>query len=63
VGGCGIQASPAVGGRDFIDFSECDRADQHAIALEECKIRSHHQLGTAEHRAHRVAGFFPQQPR
>jgi len=63
VGGRGIQVCPAIGGRGFIDFSEGDGANQHAIALDERKIRGHHEFGTAEHFPHGVADFFPEQPR
>ncbi len=37
--------------------------EQAAIALDERQIGGHHQLGPAEHFAHGVAGFFPEQPR
>jgi len=63
VGSRGIQVRPAIGDRGFLDFSKRARADQRAIALEERKIRGHHELGMAEHLAHGVAGFFPEQPR
>ena len=43
VGGRGIQVRPAIGSRGFIDFSERDGANQHAIALDEREIGGHHQ--------------------
>jgi hypothetical protein len=33
-----IQVCPAIGGPPFIDFSERDRADEHAITLDEHEI-------------------------
>lgn len=63
VGGGRIQVRASIGGRGFLDFSERDGANQHAIALDEGKIGGHHQFGMAEHRAHGAAGFFPEQPR
>jgi hypothetical protein len=36
-----IQVCPAIGGRHFIDFSERDRADEHAITLDEHEIGGH----------------------
>jgi len=60
VGGGGVQVRASIGGRGFIDFSERDGANQHAIALDESKIGGHHQLGAAEHLAHGAAAFFPE---
>jgi hypothetical protein len=60
VGGLGGQLRPAIGGRGFIDFSERDGTNQHAIALHESKIGGRHQLGAAERFAHGVAGLFPE---
>jgi len=54
-----IQVCPAIGGRGFIDFSERDRADEHAITLDEHEIGGHHELRTAEHLTDAAAGRFP----
>jgi hypothetical protein len=42
VGGSGIQERPTIRGFGLIDFSERDRAHQHAIAFDEHEIRRHH---------------------
>jgi hypothetical protein len=60
VGSLGVQLRPAIGSRGFINFSERDGTNQHAIALHESKIGSRHQLGAAERLAHGAAGFFPE---
>src|SRR3974390_1346379 len=63
VGSHCIQVRPAVGGRSFIDFSERNRTDQHAITLYEYEIGGQYKLGTTEHFADAAAGRFPEQPR
>ena len=63
VSGGGIQVRASIGGRGFIDFSERDGANQHAIALDESQIGGRYQLGAPERLAHGRAAFFPEQPR
>ena len=63
VASCGIQVRPAIRGRGFIDFSGRDRADQHAITLNQRKIGGHHQFDMLKHLTHRVTSFFSKQPR
>jgi hypothetical protein len=57
-GGC-IQERPTIRGCGFIDFSERDRADQHAIAFNEHEIRGHHKIRTPEHLSDAAASRFP----
>jgi hypothetical protein len=63
VASCGIQVRPAIRGRGFIDFSGRDRADQHAITLNQRKIGGHHEFGVLKHLTRRVTSFFSEQPR
>ncbi|HUZ96684.1 MAG TPA: hypothetical protein VMU57_17415 [Edaphobacter sp.] len=39
-----IQVGSAVRGRSFIDFSDPDRTNEHAIAFYECEIGRHHDF-------------------
>jgi hypothetical protein len=63
VASCGIQVRPAVRGRGFVDFSGRDRADQHAITLNQRKIGRHHEFGVLKHLTHGATSFFSKQPR
>ena len=63
VGGSRVQVSAPAGGGSLIDLSERDGTNQHAIALDERQIGSHHQFGAAEHFPHRPAFLFAEQPR
>ena len=58
-----IQMRPAIGSSGFIDLPQGDRADQHAIALEQREIGGHHQLRMTQHLANAVTGLFSEQPR
>jgi hypothetical protein len=60
VASCGIQVRPAVRGRGFVDFSGRDRADQHAITLNQRKIGRHHEFGVLKHLTHRSDQFLLQ---
>ena len=63
VASSGIQVRSAICDRGFIVFSRRDRTDQHAITLNQRKIRGHHEFGVLKHLTHRVTSFFSKQPR
>jgi hypothetical protein len=54
---------PTVSSGGFIDLSEDDRTDQHAIAFDERQIGRRHQLRSAEYIAHAGAALFSKQLR
>jgi hypothetical protein len=48
-----------IGRGGFLDLPKGHRADQHAVALDECEIRGNDKLGRAQHLPNARRGIAP----